>query len=61
MGTLSHHLLRLRDGNATEELVVAEDLLVPRGQVSCSGWQTFIKTVTIPKLGAVIICLRISS
>lgn len=31
----SHHLLWLWDGNATEELVVAEDLLVSRDQISC--------------------------
>lgn len=32
-----HHLLWLWDGNSTEELVVAEDLLVSRDQISCGG------------------------
>ena len=34
---VSHHLLWLWDGNSTEELVVAEDLLVSRDQISCRG------------------------
>lgn len=36
-GGVSHHLLWLRDGNSTEVLVVAEDLLVSRDQISCRG------------------------
>lgn len=36
-GGVSHHLLRLWDGNAAEELVVAENLLMSRDQMSCRG------------------------
>lgn len=42
-GGVSHHLLWLRDGNSTEELVVAEDLLVSRDQISCRGREKWAK------------------
>lgn len=41
--SLAHHLLWLWDGNSTEELVVAEDLLVSRGQISCRGPERDVK------------------
>lgn len=50
----SHHLLWFWDRDATEELVVAEDLLMPRDQISCrrqhkiTNCSTFIKNPHLP-------------
>lgn len=44
VGGVSHHLLWLWDGDSTEELVVAENLLMSRDQISCRGREESIST-----------------